>query len=270
MPAPDSIVKYWDQQITILSESLDILRQKPRKVPTHNLRVSIKKIRSYLRLWQEFTGEKWKSEFEQVKKLYRSVGKFRDLGMSQLILLRLQRKENITLRSFRKNLGSLCAISRRWLTQAANEFETGKTDLLFARVHESFSSLADEEIKNKINSLVEKSLEKVRDLMDHFRKNSHEIRKLLKDVYYWLKPYPRNPFFTADELKKLKKALDELGDRQDQFEFGKKLEHFRKEYLVKGSEEFTKAKEIEIIIEKNQEDFLADAEKKLKELLSKK
>src|SRR5688500_3268352 len=200
MPASNSIVKYWNQQQTLLSENLEILRQRPRKIPTHHLRVSVKKLRSFLRLWQEITGEDWRKEFGQVKKLYQSVGKFRDLGMAQLQLLKFQRKENIILPSFKKHLGALCAISRRWLTRAAHEYESTQPGLMFARVHDNLSGITGDELVQIISELAKKSLQKTRKLSGHYRKNAHEIRKLLKDVYYWLKACSPNPVFNATEM----------------------------------------------------------------------
>src|SRR5688572_26059196 len=100
MPVTDSVLQYWDQQQKIFAESITLLKQKPGKIATHELRVTIKKTRSYLRLRQELTGEIWQEDFAQTKKLYLTVGRFRDTGMSQLLLIKFQRKENIIVPSF--------------------------------------------------------------------------------------------------------------------------------------------------------------------------
>ena len=44
------ILKSWDEQINVFHHNLLILRIRPTKNAVHDLRVAIKKIRSYLRL----------------------------------------------------------------------------------------------------------------------------------------------------------------------------------------------------------------------------
>src|SRR5687767_1594487 len=270
MPVTNSVLQYWDQQQKVFAESLEILRQRPSKIATHDLRVTIKKTRSFLKLRQELTGEKWREEFEQTKKLYLTVGRFRDTGMSRLLLLKYQRNENIIVPSFKKEIGSLCGITKRWLKHSVTDYDLEKIEALFTGVHTSFSGIPDEEMETKINNLVKNTFKKVRVLSKHFRKNAHIIRKLLKDVYYWLKAWNPNPFFNATGMKKFKRALDELGFWQDRLEFEIRLKHFRKEWLVKGTDEYTAARKLEIVIAKNRKELIDKAEKKINALITKK
>jgi len=270
MPVTNSVLQYWDQQQKVFAESLEILRQRPSKIATHDLRVTIKKTRSFLKLRQELIGEKWREEFEQTKKLYLTVGRFRDTGMSRLLLLKYQRNENIIVPSFKKEIGSLCGITKRWLKHSVTDYDLEKIEALFTGVHTSFSGIPDEEMETKINNLVKNTFKKVRVLSKHFRKNAHIIRKLLKDVYYWLKAWNPNPFFNATGMKKFKRALDELGFWQDRLEFEIRLKHFRKEWLVKGTDEYTAARKLEIVIAKNRKELIDKAEKKINALITKK
>ena len=270
MPLTNSVLQYWDQQHKVFAESLEILRQRPSKIATHDLRVTIKKTRSFLKLRQELTGEKWREEFEQTKKLYLTVGRFRDTGMSRLLILKYQRNENIIVPSFKKEIGSLCSITKRWLKHSVTDYDLEKIEALFTAVHTSFSGIPDEEMETKINNLIKNTFKKVRGLSKHFRKNAHIIRKLLKDVYYWLKAWNPNPFFNATGMKKFKRALDELGFWQDRLEFENRLNHFRKEWLVKGTDEYTAARKLEIVIAKNRKELIDEAEKKINALITKK
>jgi len=270
MPVTNSVLQYWEQQQKVFAESLALLRQKPGKIATHELRVTIKKIRSFLKLRQELTGEIWKEEFAQTKKLYLTVGRFRDTGMGQLLLLKFQRKENILVPSFKKHMGGLYGITKRWLKQSVIDYDGEKIESLFTGVHASFSAIPDEEMENKMNDLIKNVFKKVRSLAKHFRKNAHTIRKLLKNVYYWLKAWNPNPFFNASGMKKFKRALDELGFWQDRLEFENRLIHFRKEWLVKGTEEYASARKLETLIAKNGKVLIGEAEKKINELIMKK
>lgn len=269
MPVTNSLLHYWDQQQKIFAESLAMLRQKPGKIATHELRVTIKKTRSFLKLRQELTGEVWKEDFGQTKKLYLTVGRFRDTGMSQLLLLKFQRNENIIVPSFKKHLGGLSGITKRWLKQSVINYDGEKIETLFTAVHASFSAIPDEEMERKMSDLIKNVFKKVRSLAKHFRKNAHTIRKLLKDVYYWLKAWNPNPFFNATGMKKFKRALDELGFWQDRLEFENRLMHFRKEWLVKGTDEYTAARILETLMAKNRKVLLGEAQKKINALIMK-
>jgi CHAD domain-containing protein len=270
MPITNSVLQYWDHQQKVFVESLALLRQKPGKIATHELRVTIKKTRSYLKLRQELTGEVWREEFGQTKSLYLTIGRFRDTGMGQLLLLKSQRNENIFVPSFKKHLGGLCGITKRWLKQSARDYNGEKMETLFTEVHASFSAIPDEEMERKMYDLIKNVFKKVRSLARHFRKNAHTIRKLLKDVYYWLKAWNPNPFFNVTGMKRFKRALDELGFWQDRLEFENRLMHFRKEWLVKGTEEYVAARKLETLIAKNRKVLLSEAEKKIKQLIMKK
>jgi len=269
MPVTHSVLQYWDQQQKIFSESLTLLRERPGKIATHELRVTIKKTRSFLKLRQELTGEIWKEDFDQTKILYLTIGRFRDTGMGQLLLLKSQRNENIFIPSFKKHLGGLCGITKRWLKQSVIDYDGLKIETLFIAGHASFSAIPDEEMESKMNILIKNVFKKVRSLAKHFRKNAHKIRKLLKDVYYWLKAWNPNPFFNATGMKRFKRALDELGYWQDRLEFENRLMHFRKEWLVKGTEEYAAARKLETLITKNRKILLGEAQKKINALIIK-
>lgn len=269
MPVRDSVLQYWDQQQKIFAESLALLQQKPGKIATHELRVTIKKTRSYLRLHQELTGEIWQEDFAITKKLYLTIGRYRDTGMSQLLLLKFQRNENIIVPSFKKHMGGLCGITKRWLKKSVTEYDREKIETLFIAGHASFSAIPDEEMESKMSDLIKTVFKKVRNLAKHFRKNAHKIRKLLKDVYYWLKAWNPNPFFNATGMKNFKRALDELGFWQDRLEFENRLMHFRKEWLVKGTDEYAAARKLETLIAKNRKVLIGEAQKKINALIMK-
>jgi CHAD domain-containing protein len=73
----------------------------------------------------------------------------------------------------------------------------------------------------------------------------HEIRKLLKDVYYWMKICPEEQGNAVIKIKSLDKMLNNLGSWQDHFIFREKLKYFRNEYLPKGSAELEGIKALE-------------------------
>jgi len=57
MEGSNLILKNWLQQEKIFIDNLMLSRKRPTKISVHDLRVAVKKMRSYLRLKQQFTGE---------------------------------------------------------------------------------------------------------------------------------------------------------------------------------------------------------------------
>ena len=66
MAGNNLILKNWLQQEKVFNENLILSRKRPTKLFVHDLRVSIKKMRSYLRLKEELTKEEWKESFLKV------------------------------------------------------------------------------------------------------------------------------------------------------------------------------------------------------------
>lgn len=244
--APENfILETWNEQQLVFSNNLRIIRQKPTKKSVHDLRVSIKKIRSYLRLRVEITGELWKEQFAPVKNLFTTSGILRDFEMSLPLLLKYHQKENLSLPSFTKYLQLNKSLTQKWTKKATLEFYEDQLQLLTNSMYSSSAALTNEELIIKIKELAEGVLKKITLLVNDLNKNAHEIRKLLKDLYYWLIVCPNNPVSDLVEIKFLDKILHYLGEWQDNFIFHKKLKYFRNEYLLKKSKEAETAKIIE-------------------------
>ena len=250
------ILKSWNEQIDIFNDNLQVIRHKPTKKSVHDIRVSVKKLRSYLRLRDELTSEKWTDEFNSIKIFFQTLAKERDFEMAVSLLYSYQRREKETLQHFKKFLQTSGRLTRRWSRQAALDFNNEQLQILTNSFHLSLSALSDEQIINKIKELAIKILKKVKKLASSFKKNIHEIRKLLKDLYYWLKACPENPISDTLKLKLLEKILDDMGRWQDYFIFLNKLKDFKKEFSVKGSNEFDVIKTCEEKIKKIQNELL--------------
>ncbi|HYM92667.1 MAG TPA: CHAD domain-containing protein, partial [Chitinophagaceae bacterium] len=207
-------------------------------------------------LRQELTAEKWADAFNSIKLLFQTLAKERDFEMALSLLYSYQRREKTILPHFKKFLQTSGRLTRRWSRQAALDFNNEQLQILTNSFHLSFSGLSDEQVVNKIKELAIKILKKVKKLAFNFKKNIHEIRKLLKDLYYWLKACPENPVSDVLKLKLLEKILDDMGRWQDHFIFLNKLKDFKKEFSVKGSSEFSGIKTCEGKIKKNHDELL--------------
>ncbi len=269
MEADNFILQNYKDQQKIFDVNLNIIRKRPTKKTVHDLRVSVKKIRSYLRLQQKLTGEDWKQSFANIFLIFKSLGKLRDFDMSMSLLLKYQRSEKIQFPSLKKYFSVNRTLTRRWAKDAAIKFNEQELIFSLQQISTSLAAISNYELCDMIIESAGKNMKKVNQLTKHFQKNAHSIRMLLKDVYYWLKICPQDKVESFINLKSLDRVLNNLGRWQDHFIFRKKLKHFRKEYLLKGGEEVELVKIFEAKISTTQEELLDKARTYFKDVSAK-
>ena len=262
------IIQTLEEQKKKFLTNLLIIRLKPTSDPVHDLRVAVKEIRSFLRLIQKITSAIWKDHFVFVKLFYNILGKYRDFDMSLSLYKNYNKGKMISLPTFKEYLQINIGFTRKTAKEAAGNFDDKKFIALIDITCNLILHFKNQELSNKLKETADEILKEVNELANNFEKEAHEIRKLLKDLYYWLKNCP--PAFNPRiiELNVLKQILDELGNWQDLFIFKKKLSYFRKEYLIKGSKEFEKAKTFEKTVLNDQRESLDKAKEVFNKLLS--
>jgi len=261
------ILKNWLQQEKVFKNNLIISRKRPTKDSVHDLRVSVKKMRSYLRLKEQFTGDKWKESFSKVSALFKSFGRLRDYDMSLTLIRKFERKEHVSFIFFKEYLSVNRSLTRKWAKQEAIKFNEHEPDIF----NEQFNFVAgtNAEVCGKIIQLSAMRIKKVKNLSKHFQKNAHEIRKQLKDIYYWLKICPKDLAENFINLKTVDRMLNYLGSWQDHIILRKKIKQYVKD-LPKKNEEKEMLKTFEKKLITAQKGLVNKAVKKWKELETKK
>ena len=267
MEGSNLIVKHWLQQEKIFNDNLILSRKRPTKLSVHDLRVSVKKMRSYLRLKQQFTGEEWKESFSKTSVLFKSFGRLRDYDMSLTLIRKFERKQFSSFIFFKEYLSVNRSLTRKWAKQNAISFNEQEPDVFT----EQFGLIAGDNasIAERIIHLAALKIKKVKNLAKHFHKNGHEIRKQLKDVYYWLKLCPKVLVESFINMKVLDLTLNYLGSFQDHFILKKKIKQYIKD-LPKKNEEKQMLKSCDKKLEAAQKQILHRAIKKWEELGKKK
>ena len=266
MSEENIILKSWLQQKKVFIDNLVISCKRPTKDSVHDLRVAIKKKRSYLRLNEEFTKEEWRTSFSEIKQLFRSFGRLRDFDMSLDLARRSERKWQMSLLSFKQYLNTNRSLTRRWAKRSAINFN--EQQLIFDFPFSFFNNLSIVEITEKITDLSNEKIKKVKRLKKHFHKNAHEIRKQLKDVLYWLKICPKDVMDNIFDVKHLDQCLKYLGNWQDQFIFKRKIRQYKKELASKDEKQILA--ELEKNINNVQKDLLQKAGRKLSSIETRK
>jgi CHAD domain-containing protein len=235
MDAPNIIWQHWEKQYQVFRDNLQKISLRPARTAVHDIRVAIKKMRSYLRLVNKLTGEDWKEPFSAYMQLFKTLGRLRDFEMSISLLGKFQKGRPVQFVSLKKYFSQNKSFARSRVKDAVKKFDApGLEKLLQLFSHPETGNTA---LHEKIKSCCRENLDKANDLSGHFTKHAHEIRKLLKDVYYWLLLLPPEVAKQVTRIKALDKTLKALGFWQDYFILSVKLKQYRKDFLVKGTEE---------------------------------
>ncbi len=263
MDEENLILKHWRQQEIIFTDNLHISRKKPTKDSVHDLRVAVKKMRSYLRLKKEINKEEWKELFSKIIALFKSFGRLRDFDMSLELLKK--HNERLSFPFFKDYLLANKALSRKWAKENAlmfNEEEPTPFNQQFISLQKQLPS---GEICEKIIFLSRKRIKEVQELETDFHSNVHQIRKILKDVYYWIQICPKGSSGNIIDQKALDKMLNYLGSWQDNFILGQKMKRYRKDIANNTEKKCIKDFEKKLV-EENKE-LVENARSKWKEAL---
>ena len=261
------ILKNWLLQEKVFNDNLIASRKRPTKISVHDLRVSVKKMRSYLRLNEELRGKKWKESFLKISALFKSFGRLRDYDMSLTLIRKLERKEFLSFIFFKEYLSVNRSLTRKWAKHDAIKFNEHEANIFT----EQFKLIAgsNAEVTERIIQRSTLKIKKIKILAKHFHKNAHEIRKQLKDVYYWLKICPKSLAENFINMKALDKVLNYLGNFQDHFILQKKIRQYKKD-LPKKNEEKEMLKGLDKKLETAGKEILNKALKKWEEIGNKK
>lgn len=263
------IAKNWLQQLKVFTENLIVCRNRPTREAVHDLRVSIKRMRSYLQLKQKLKDEEWEDQFTNTSALFKSLGKLRNFDMSLTLIRQSGYKELSNFISFTQYLSLNRNLARSLAKQEAikyNEHELNSFDQQFRSLG---IEMQDEKACEKIIQLSREKIKKIRSIDDQFEDNAHEIRKMLKIIYYWLKICPEDLADDAISLKGLDKVLNNLGKWQDYFILRKKINQFNKDQPVEKLEK-EKLKQLMNELANEQAELLDKARKKWNDIVNEK
>lgn len=267
MPATNFLQHHWDEQYAVFTTNLAIIRQRPSKKAVHDIRVAIKKMKSVVRLFNAVTGIDSAVKPEAIQLFFKICGKFREEEMSLSLLKKILKEEAVAIPSFQKKLQLMTALTRENVRKAAEMPVEDELKALTAILNTGLINSSDELINKKTEELVNEALDSLKQDLEKFSEQAHAIRKKLKELYYWLRQCTVNPFFDERQMKILDKALTALGNWHDYFVLSNKLRKFKKEYLVKKTEEYNLVCKIEEITGLLQQHWLAAAEQKITSLL---
>lgn len=269
MPDDNPILRHWHSQRKVLHDNCSVLRDGISVDAVHDFRVAIKKLRSYLKLQASLCNKKQPEDVTSIRNLFSVLGKHRNMDIAKNLLVSLSEKDNPYPHSIWVYLQLLQDQITPYCEQVIQQFSEEDLDKLTNDLKEDFENVNTADLSARVGEVIADSTKTVRHDLAHFRKQSHLIRKHLKDILYWSHIFEEEIFFTKPELKSLDKILDHLGSVQDHEVLGRNLKSFRKTILSNSLEEYEIVKKIETKVESKKDALLEKAHTMTEELISK-
>jgi CHAD domain-containing protein len=262
------ILLYWKEEQKVFNKNFEILCNGPDKKAVHDIRVAIKKLRACLKLHAIIAEKKdpiavgWQDLFTETKNLFAVLGKERDVEMCLELLTDAEKKSKQDYSNIKNYLQSMLQTKQSWSLDALkNYFKTELANLTLLLSHGADEPAKEWLIKKTIDA-INNHLHQIKD----YYKQPHKIRKLLKDVYYWLKMLPKNAVAEDSLEKKLEKMLDDFGNWQNDEMLLAKTKHFRKDNLPDSFGEYGSLKTLEQKVEERKEKLLKEVLTKTRQL----
>lgn len=270
MPGDNPILRHWHTELGVFQKNLSLLNEHMNVEAVHDLRVAIKKLRSYFKLYLALFKKKNNGElFGETKKLFSVLGRHRNIAMSKQLLLSFTGKDKQVSDLVLLHLQLLQDQIGEYGLQVLHQYEKKNLDDLTNELDQSFQNINTEESVNSVKNVIRSSMENIKRDLKHFKSRSHLIRKHLKDIFYWSKIFDDDVVSTKLQIKAMDKVLDLLGNIQDHAILVTNLKYFRKTILSSGLREYDVLKKIETRVERKKERLLERANKMTEELMLK-
>ncbi len=268
MPVENPIVRHWQTELQIFHQNFSLLQNEVNTEAIHDLRVAIKKLRSFLKLYTILLKKKdIEDVFTKTKELFSVLGRHRNIEITKELLLSFADKDKPVLNSVLVYLQILQDQINPYCQQTMQQYKEDELNGLTTQLIQNLENFTAEDILDRIKEIIASSIENVKHNLKHFKTKSHLIRKHLKDIFYWLKILPDDSVFTKSQIKTINKILDHLGSIQDHEVLNMNLKNFRKTILSNRLTEYDTIKQLESKAGKKKDSLLEKANKMTEELI---
>lgn len=252
------------KQERIFSHNFSLLCGRVTEDRVHDLRVAVKKLRSYDKFKQQILETEQTKDWEPIAELFSVLGKYRDLQMNLKLVIDAEKEQKQKFTSLKRFLRSALPEARQRAGREVRKFSIKNFNAVSDQFKKDIASFSQAELIEKIKDLLEKCVKEIKELIESVEDEAHTIRKRFKNIFYWLSACPSGSVITTSKLKSLDKIQDHLGDWQDQRVLYGKIRYYRKEFIPRKTEEYAKYKESEQKIKEKTKLALSDIEGKIK------
>jgi CHAD domain-containing protein len=261
------LIRHWKKELQVFQENFSKLLKTSDTDAIHDLRVAVKKLRSYYKFYSIIFDKNNPSLFQQTENLFAVLGKQRNVEICLELLSQLKYAEKLP--GLHRHFNIFLSETELRSKLALQSYSMDELQALTLEIEQDILNPPEEIIMEEARGTIKTSIDESHHLLHNFDENFHLVRKKLKDVFYWSKMLPVQFYFSTSQVEKLDDSLDLLGKIQDHEILRSNSRYFRRNFLVKGDKEFELIKELENFLKEDKKSMLEKVHKLLKNLLVK-
>lgn len=264
------ILQHWNRQQKVFLKNLEVLKSGMESNAVHDLRVAVKKLRAYLNLFRLLMIKgKHQPDISTTETFFRICGKYRDFDICLGVLRSLTESRFNSWFAWQQYLKTAMKMAGKRVVSAAKKYDPAALQLAGQELTRCLMQEDQQDLLQNIAAILQSRLMDIHTLLLKNEEQPHELRKELKELYYWLSIFPDGFIPMPPYLKKLDKILDELGIWQDYQVALKKARRYRKDFVAKTSPEFRVYLDLENLLSAKSQQLLSHLHSRLKDLQDK-
>jgi len=230
----------WKANEEEVKKNLQQLKQGLDFDAIHDLRVAIKKLRAYTRLLAEIDPSVDEAEaLAETEKLFDVFGKHREWEIAiDKTVNNEDNKDNTLPMYFRYAHFSKEQVSPV-LTATLATYTTTELTAVEQKIQLLTETLQPKQLYHECIEVLKLYINKIEKAAQHFKKNIHKVRKLLKKVLYWIHLFPEDSLYSKRQQELFDDFLDKLGKWHDYQVILEKTDCFKTHHLAETMDEFT-------------------------------
>ena len=211
MVAENILLQHWESELTTLKENMYSYTTSDTEM-THKIRVGIKKLRAYFKLYFFiYKKEETKELFKDTEDLFSLLGKHRNIQINKEKVEAYLHAEHQPYLDWLENKQQ--ALPQ--INDAIHNYSFRNIDRLTEIMQRDLRETDNKQLIKYIDKINRRLIKKTEVRIVHFKRNSHRIRKDLKQVFYLHKMISPETYIPAKSLKRLENVLETLGNIQD-------------------------------------------------------
>lgn len=266
MAGYNTIFIHWKKSQKDVETNLLQLQKRITTEAVHDIRVAIKKLRSYLNLYSVLKKEPgWEYLLGKTDILFDVLGRHRDVETCLALTIAFEKETNTACTEWKNHLQLQLKITRSWVNQEIHRYHKNELHKIALLLKQDNSLAADTDFSQSLYLVIKNHLSETK---KHFRQ-PHFTRKKLKELYYWIALFNNENTLAQWHQKELHVVLDDLGNWQDNEILATRVRHFRKDYLPKPFKEYLLLKDFQNRIKEKKSLLLRSASSKTRGWMNK-
>lgn len=239
MPAQNPMLRNWQSELQAFDKNFLLLTEDLSPESIHDFRVSIKKLRSYSRLFDN-AGVKKIAE-----SLFSILGRHRNLEICKELLVPWKKKHTAMAGKLALYFQLLQDQNSEYCKQVVARCQESDHTKTINQQKEYLEKRSPELTIERVTQSISSSIDHITTHFNEFEDQPHKMRKRMKDIYYWAKMMGDESPLSKLMVKKTDKVLSILGSLQDHEVLRDQLKFYRNTILSDGLEEYDDVRKFE-------------------------